>query len=101
MTARDPSETLGESALRRGRGPVYIAAMGRKLNQDEKRALQAAEVAKFVQQYGRKSQKGVEPIDRQYDRRTEAKIKRLPPEDLDRLIREDEGITDKNGQPPP
>ena len=71
--------------------------MARKLNQDEKRALQAAEVAKFVQQYGRKSQKGVEPNDRRYDRDTETMIKRLSPEDLDRLIREDEDIPDNDG----
>jgi hypothetical protein len=64
--------------------------MARKLNQDQKRALQAADIAKFVQQYGRKSQKRVEPNDRRYDQRLEVKIKRLPPEKLDQLIREDE-----------
>ena len=71
--------------------------MSRKLNQHEKRALQAAEVAKFIQQYGRKSQKGVEPNDRRYDRNTEAMIKRLPPEDLNRLLREDEDIPENDG----
>jgi len=71
--------------------------MARKLNQDKKRALQAAEVATFVQQYGRKSQKGVEPNDRRYDRNMEAVIKRLPPEDLDRLLREDEDAPDREG----
>jgi hypothetical protein len=64
--------------------------MPKKLNHDEKRALKAAEVATFVQQYGRKSQKGVEPNDRRYDRQLEATIKKLPPEELDSLIRDDE-----------
>jgi hypothetical protein len=62
----------------------------RKLNRDEKRAVQAAELAVFVRQYGCKSQKGVEPNDRRYDRGLETAIKRMSPEELDRLMREDE-----------
>ena len=65
--------------------------MKKKLNQDEKRALRAATVANFVRQYGRRRQKGVEPNDRQYDREVEARLKRLAPDELDGLLRDDEG----------
>lgn len=34
--------------------------------------------------------KGIDPNDRSYDRKLEAAIKKMPPEDLDRLMREDE-----------
>lgn len=64
--------------------------MARKLNHDEKRALKAADVAKFIQQYGRKAMKGIDPNDRSYDRKLEATLKKMPPERLDRLMREDE-----------
>lgn len=64
--------------------------MARKLNRDEKRALRAASVANFMRQYGRQRQKAQEPNDRQYDRKLEADLKRLPPEELDGLLRDDE-----------
>lgn len=64
--------------------------MPRKLNQAEKRSLRAADLAVFMKQYGRQRQKGVEPNDRQYDREQEEAIKRLKPEDLDALLRDDE-----------
>jgi len=73
-----------------------VHLMARKLNHDQKRALRAASVARFVQQYARKSQKGVEPNDRRYDRDLEATIRKLPPEELDRLIREDEDAPDSD-----
>ena len=87
----------GIQVLSVAKGPFPGAArrcnlppMSRKLNHDQKVALHAAEVAKFIEQYARKSQKGGEPNDRRYDRRLEAKIKRLRPEYLDRLLRDDE-----------
>ncbi len=68
--------------------------MRRKRTPEQKRALQAAAVARFVRLYGRKAQKRIEPNDRRYDRRydrkTETWISRLPPTDLDHLLREDE-----------
>lgn len=65
--------------------------MRRKLNRDEKRALQSAAIATFVRQYGRRRPKSGEPNDRAYDRELEADLKRLSPERLDILIRDDEG----------
>jgi hypothetical protein len=44
----------------------------------------------FLQQYQRKAQRGVEPNDRHYDRDLEAKLKRMKPEDLGRLMSEDD-----------
>ena len=62
----------------------------RRLNADQKRALKSAELQSFVQLYGRKAQKGVEPNDRRYDWDFEQAVKKLKPEDLDRLLRDDE-----------
>jgi hypothetical protein len=59
-------------------------------NLQERRALQTAELSVFIQQYGRKSQKGCEPNDRRYDRDVEQKMRRMDPILLDRLLREDE-----------
>ncbi len=64
--------------------------MKKKLNQYEKRALRAAVVATFLRQYGRRRQKGIEPNDRRYDRELEVRLKKLAPDELDRLMREDE-----------
>jgi len=62
----------------------------RRLNADQKRALKAATVSVFVQRYGRKAQRGVEPNDRRYSRDVEKALKQLKPEELDSLIRDDE-----------
>ena len=64
--------------------------MGKKLTAEEKQARKAGELARFVQQYARKAQSGVEPNDRGYDRKIETHVKRMRPEELDRLLREDE-----------
>ena len=64
--------------------------MARKLTAEEKQARTAGEAAKFVQQYARKARSGLDPNDRRYDRDIEARIKRMNPEELDRLLREDE-----------
>jgi hypothetical protein len=63
----------------------------RRLTSSERRALATAEVCRFVQQYERKAQKGVEPNDRRYDRKVEKKVKRMRPDQLDSLLRNDEG----------
>jgi hypothetical protein len=47
-------------------------------------------VSIFVQQYGRKAQRGVEPNDRRYSRELEMFLKQLRPEELDWLMRDDE-----------
>jgi hypothetical protein len=62
----------------------------RHLNAAEKRALKAAEIRKFVQQYGRGTRPGYDPNDRSYDREIEQVVSRMSPEELDRLMREDE-----------
>jgi hypothetical protein len=61
-----------------------------RLNADQKRALKVATVSVFVQQYGRKAQRGVEPNDRRYNRDVERALKQLRPEELDLLMRDDE-----------
>jgi len=63
--------------------------VARKLNAGQKRARLAGELRVFVRQYARKAQKGVEPNDRRYDRSVEKRIKRMRPEELDRLLRDD------------
>ena len=62
----------------------------RHLNLAEKRALRAADVAGFAKSYARKAQKRREPNDRHYNRELEQKLTRLKPDELDRLLREDE-----------
>jgi hypothetical protein len=62
----------------------------RRLNADQKRALKAATVSVFVQCYGRKAQRGVEPNDRRYSRDVEKALKQMKPEALDSLLRDDE-----------
>jgi len=53
--------------------------------------LRAAEVAKFAKAYARKAQRnGQDPNDRRYSHELEQKLTRLKPEELDRLLREDE-----------
>lgn len=50
------------------------------------KSILAAQLGRFVQQYGRKAYKGWDPNDRVYDRKLEEKIKRLSPEDLSDLL---------------
>ena len=46
----------------------------------------AAAVGAFMRQYQRKAHVGHDPNDRSYDRKLEAKLKRMRPEDLDELL---------------
>ncbi len=46
----------------------------------------AAQVGEFMRQYQRKAHAGYDPNDRSYDRKLEAKLKRMRPEDLDALL---------------
>ena len=46
-----------------------------------------SEVAAFLRKYARKAQKRREPNDRRFDQKVEQMVKRMKPEDLDRLIR--------------
>jgi hypothetical protein len=47
------------------------------------------ELACFVQRYGRKAQKQGDPNDRQYDKKLEKAMRRLPPTDLSDLLSDD------------
>jgi hypothetical protein len=44
------------------------------------------EFGTFLRLYGRKAQKGCEPNDRPYDPAIERELRRLKPEELDRLM---------------
>lgn len=50
-----------------------------------KKKLQA-DIGAFLKQYARKAHAGHDPNDRHYDRRIEAMIKRMKPEELDELM---------------
>ena len=62
----------------------------KKLNVEQRRAKQVGELATFVQQYARKAYPNWDPTDRRYDRESESRAKRMDPEELDRLLREDD-----------
>ena len=62
----------------------------RHLNKEERRALKSAAISKFTSIYAKKAQRGIEPNDRHYDRELEREIKRMKPETLDELLRDDE-----------
>jgi hypothetical protein len=62
----------------------------RRLNRAEKRALKTAELAKHVQQVSRKAPKHGEPNDRSHDPEFDKKLRRVPPVEMDRLLRDDE-----------
>jgi hypothetical protein len=51
----------------------------------------AGEIGTFLRQYGRSSRKrnGYDPNDRDYDRKLEQAVKRMPAEELDRLMHGD------------
>jgi hypothetical protein len=61
-----------------------------RLNADKRRALKAARLRTFFQQYERKAQKNADPNDRHYDREVEKVVKRMKPDELDQLLRDDE-----------
>lgn len=52
--------------------------------------LTEADIGLFIQKYGRKAHRGHDPNDRNYDREVEQQIKRMNPQELDRLIRGDD-----------
>lgn len=62
----------------------------RHLNAAERRAHEAADTMKFIQQYERKAHKGFDPNDRTYSRDFERLMQRMGPIELDALMRDDE-----------
>lgn len=63
----------------------------KKLNADQKRARRVGELGIFLRQYARKAQKNREPNDRRYDHDVAKQVQQMSPEELDRLLRDDEG----------
>lgn len=54
----------------------------------------AQDIGLFMQQCTRKAQHHTEPNDRPYDRKLEERLKRLPPEELGRLLSGEEDDDD-------
>jgi hypothetical protein len=54
---------------------------------DERRL--EANLGTFMRQYGRRAHAGHDPNDRGYDRKVERMVKRMPPQQLDRLLNGD------------
>lgn len=46
-------------------------------------------ITTFLRQYGRKAEHGYDPNDRGYDRKIEELIKKMDPEELDKLMHDD------------
>jgi hypothetical protein len=61
-----------------------------KLNLPQKVARRASQLARFVRQYERKAQPSGDPNDRKYDKDVAKQVKRMPPDELERLLRNDE-----------
>jgi len=59
---------------------------------NRRKQILADQLGGFVQQYGRKAQKGVEPNDRKYSAKLEELVKHLPPEELSELL---SGVTEE------
>ncbi len=53
----------------------------------DKKLMLAEAAARYLRDVGRQRQKGQEPNDRKHDRRMERKLKRMDPEEVDRLFR--------------
>lgn len=85
-----PDLAIRDTMLSRKVEPSVEGELKKKLNRDQQRARKAGELAVFMRQYARKAQRGVEPNDRQFDRGIESAVKRMPADELDRLLREDD-----------
>jgi hypothetical protein len=62
----------------------------KRLSANQRRQIKTAAIKRFVQAYGRRPGKGNMACDRQMDRKLQEEISRMPPEELDRILREDE-----------
>ena len=56
------------------------------------RGRKVGELRTFVQQYALKARRGFDPNYRRYDHEIEKVVKRMPAEELDRLLRDDEEV---------
>jgi transposase len=64
----------------------------KRLNAAERRARKAAAMRFFAKQYGRRAHAGFDPNDRKYDREIEKAVRRMKPEELDKLLREGDDV---------
>lgn len=62
----------------------------KRLNADQKRERRAAGWQLLIKQIGRRAQRGVEPNDRKHSKKVDVRLRRMRPEDFDRLIRHGE-----------
>lgn len=65
---------------------MLIAPTRKKMNASQRQEMKAASLQRFAKQYARKAQRGRDPNDRQYDRDIELQVKRMKPEELNRLL---------------
>ena len=49
-----------------------------------------AQLPAFLREYGRKKRPGLDPNDRQYNRKLEGQVKRMDARELDALLRDDD-----------
>jgi hypothetical protein len=71
-------------------GATPPAKPRRRLNAAQRKALKAARLATFLREAGRKAQRGTEPNDRRDTYDLGRKIRSIPAEEMDRLLRDDE-----------
>lgn len=64
--------------------------MAPKLTGMDRRARKLAAVARYVEQAGRRAQKGVEPNDRKYSRDVERQVRQMSPAEFDALLHGDD-----------
>jgi hypothetical protein len=62
-------------------------AKKKRLNISEKEERTAAEWRRFIKLVGRKAQRGREPNDRKHSKDADIALRRIRPEDFDRIIR--------------
>lgn len=68
-------------------GPSALSRTRMKKKPDQQLS---GKLAVFMRMYSRKAQRGIEPNDRHYDMKLEKQMKRLNPEQLSRLLNDDE-----------
>ncbi len=62
-----------------------------RLNADQRRARKTGQITEFVSAVGRKARgNGMDPNDRHFDPDFSKQLRRMLPEEFDRLLREDE-----------
>jgi hypothetical protein len=74
-----------------------VAVASPRLRQRKNRRWLERNIGSFLQQYARTAPRGKEPNDRRYDSRVAATVKRLRPEELDRLRTGPDDCNDEAG----